>query len=284
MTQTIAGAIQSGQRHLAQAGIETPRLDAEVLLRHVLGLDRARLFARLTDPLPETAHASFFRLVDHRATGVPVAYLTGVREFHGLSLQTRPGVLIPRPETELMVEWALSWLAERQRATVIDVGTGTGAIPLALAASLGPVWRGRIIAADRFPGPVALAAANRTQLGLGDRVDIVQGDLLAWCAGPVDLITANLPYLRPDQVTGNPMLAAEPAEALLGGADGLDLIRDLIRDTPRVLAATGAIILELDPSRAETVATLLRSALPEAAISILPDLAGRPRFAVAELG
>ena len=284
MSVTVVEAIRNGQQQLAAAGIETPRLDAEVLLRHLLGWDRAQLFARLQEPVPDATRRDYETLIARRSSGMPVAYLTGTREFFGLPLPTRPGVLIPRPETELLVEWALGWLARRPAATVVDVGTGTGAIPLALATSLGPDWRGTIIAGDRFPEPVAQAAANRERLDLAHRVELVRGHLLSWCAGPVDLITANLPYLRPDQVSGNPMLAAEPVEALVSGADGLDLIRELIADVPRLLRADGALILELDPSQAEPVAALLRAALPAASVSILPDLAGLPRFVTANLG
>jgi release factor glutamine methyltransferase len=194
-------------------------------------------------------------------------------------------VLIPRPETELLVEWALAWLDRRPTpATVIDVGTGTGAIPLALAATLGPAWPGLIIGSDRFPAPVALAATNRERLGLSGRVELVRGNLVDWFAGPAELITANLPYLRPGQVTGNAMLAAEPVEALVSGDDGLDLIRELSRDLPRVLHPRGAVILELDPSQAETVRDLLLATLPPATVTIVPDLAGMPRFVTADLG
>jgi release factor glutamine methyltransferase len=224
------------------------------------------------------------KLVAARAAGRPVAYLTGTREFYGLPLATRPGVLIPRPETELLVDWALGWLARRPAATVVDVGVGTGAIPLALAAALGLAWAGTIVAVDRFAEPVALAAANRTRLALPHRVELVRAHLLAWCAGPVDLITANLPYLRPDQVIGNPMLVAEPVEALVSGTDGLDLIRHLIADAPRVLRPDGAFIVEIDPSQAETVSALLRVAFPAAAVAVLPDLAGWARFVTADLG
>lgn len=251
----------------------------------MLGLDRAQLFARLRDPMPEDALEAFRELVAARASGTPVAYLTGVREFYGLSFLTRPGVLIPRPETELLVEWALAWLGRRPTAaTVVDVGTGTGAIPLALAATLGPSWPGIIIGSDRFPAPIALAAANRERLNLTHQVALVRGHLLDWFAGPADLITANLPYLRPGQVVGNTMLAAEPVEALVSGDDGLDLIRELSHDLPRVLHPRGAVILELDPSQAATVRDLLLAILPAANVTIMPDLAGMPRFVTANLG
>lgn len=284
MSATIAEMIQLGRQQLAAAGIDTPRLDAEILLRYVLDLDRAQLFAQLPEPVSERASHDYQTLITARAAGTPVAYLTGHREFYGLHIATRPGVLIPRPETELLVEWALSWLARRPAATVVDVGTGTGAIPLAIATALGPDWTGSIVGVDRFPAPVALAAENRARLDLIERVSLVRGSLLDWSAGPVDLVTANLPYLRPDQVTGNPMLAAESEDALVSGPDGLGLIRELIADLPRVLRADGAIILEIDPSQAEAVRTLLRAALPAAKVSVLPDLASDARFVTADLG
>ena len=281
MSASVVETIRLGGQQLAVAGIDTPRLDAEILLRHVLHLDRAQLFAHLHGPVPDGASSDYQALITARAAGVPVAYLTGEREFYGLTLATRPEVLIPRPETELLVEWALAWLARRPAATVVDVGTGTGAIPLALATALGPDWHGTIVGSDRFPAPVALAAENRARLDLTGRVGLVRGSLLAWCAGPVDLITANLPYLRPDQVAGNPMLAAEPVDALVAGPDGLDLIRELIVDLPRVLRSDGAVILEIDPSQAETVRELIEAALPRAVVSVIPDLSGRARFVTA---
>jgi release factor glutamine methyltransferase len=284
MDTTIADLIRQGQQQLAAAGIDTPRLDAEVLLRHLLGLDRAQFFARMSEPVSETAFRDYEALIAARTAGTPVAYLTGSREFYGLSFATQPGVLIPRPETELLVEWSIAWLSRRPAATVVDVGVGAGAIPLALASALGPDWSGAIVAVDRFPEPVALTADNRARLGLSGRVELVRGHLLSWCGGPVDLITANLPYLRPDQVVDNPMLAAEPVEALVSGADGLDLIRELIADTPRVLRAGGACIVEIDPAQADAVAGLVRAALPSAGVAVVPDLAGRARFVTADLG
>jgi release factor glutamine methyltransferase len=283
MSTSIAETIRRGRQKLAAAGIDTPRLDAEILLRHVLDLDRAQLFAHLHEPVSDGASSNYQALITARADGIPVAYLTGEREFYGLTLATRPGVLIPRPETELLVEWALTWLARRPGATVVDVGTGTGAIPLALATTLGPDWIGTIIGSDRFLAPVVLASENRTRLNLAGRVSLVRGSLLGWCAGPVDLITANLPYLRPDQVASNPMLAAEPVDALVAGPDGLDLIRELIVDLPRVLRSDGAVILEIDASQAAAVRKLLEVALPRALVSVLPDLSGQARFVTADL-
>lgn len=278
---TIANALRAAHDRLAAAGVETPRLDAEVLLRHVLGLDRAALFARLRDRLTPADASAFTELVARRRTGEPVAYLTGEREFMGLPFIVRPGVLIPRPETELLVEWALAWLANRASATILDVGTGSGAIALSLAAHLRGAQRATIVAADVSATALAVAAENRARLGLDARVRLVRGDLAAWCGGPVDLLLANLPYLRPDQVAANSDLRCEPPLALVGGPDGLALVRRLVADAPRLLAPDGALGLEIDPSQAEAVPTLIAATLPGAAIAVRPDLAGLPRHVVA---
>jgi len=278
---TIAAALRAAADRLAAARVDTPRLDAEVLLRHVLGLDRAALFVRLHDVLERTDAAAFGYLIERRLTGEPVAYLTGEREFMGLPFIVDSAVLVPRPETELLVEWALGWLATRPAATVLDVGTGSGAIALGLAAHLFANWRGAIVATDVSAGALAVAAANRARLGLARRVPLVRGDLATWCRGPVDLLLANLPYLRPDQVAANPDLRAEPALALVGGADGLVLVRRLVADAPRLLAPGGALGLEIDPSQADAVRALIAASLPDAAIEVRPDLAGLARHVVA---
>ncbi|HEY7034505.1 MAG TPA: peptide chain release factor N(5)-glutamine methyltransferase [Thermomicrobiales bacterium] len=278
---TFADAIGRAANLFAGSGSPSPRLDAEVLLCHVLGLDRTQLFVRLREPLSPQDLARFAELIERRRTGEPVAYLTGKREFMGLPFMVGPGVLIPRPETEVIVEWALGWLRGRPPATVVDVGTGSGAIALSIAA----MRRGsgdRVIAVDRSEPAIGYATANRERLGLVDTVQLVRGDLVTWCAGPVDLVLANLPYLRPEQRAGNADLHAEPEMALVSGDDGLAAIRRLLADAPRILAPGGAIALEIDPSQVVAVRKMARAALPESRIDVLQDLAGLDRVVVAD--
>jgi release factor glutamine methyltransferase len=184
------------------------------------------------------------------------------------------------------VTWAISWLGkrERERVTVVDVGTGSGAVAISVAAAMKPDWPGRIIASDISPVALSVAARNRMRLDAHQRVALVQGSLVSWLRGPVDLVLANLPYLRPAQIAENPSLAAEPRIALDGGPDGLDLIRRLLHDAPRVLVAGGAIGLEIDPSQRGDVVNMARQAFPASDIRVLPDLAGFDRHVTIETG
>jgi len=278
-SETISDALRRGRKRLTSTRSATPGLDAEVLLRHVLGIDRTTLFVRLPEPIAADALAAYDDLLEERARDIPVAYLTGEREFMGLDFEVGPGVLVPRPETELLVSWAVSWLRERQQepVTVVDVGTGSGAIAIGLAAAMGPDWRGRIIASDISPDALSVAARNRARFDPHQYIAVVHGSLLSWLQDPVGLILANLPYLRPEQITASPSLTAEPRSALDGGADGLDLIRQLIADAPRVLAGGGAIGLEIDPSQRDRVIDLARRAFPASDVQVLRDLAGLDR-------
>ncbi len=278
-SEALSEALRRGKSCLTAAGSASPGLDAEVLLRHVLGIDRTTLFVRLLEPIAAEALAAYDQLLEQRARDVPVAYLTGEREFMGLPFEVGPGVLVPRPETELLVAWAISWLGERDRGpvTVVDVGTGSGAIAIGVAASMRPNWAGRIIATDISPDALTVAARNRARLDSDHRVTLIQGSLTSWLRGPVDLILANLPYLRPRQIAENPSLAIEPRLALDGGRDGLDLIRRLLDDAPRVLAPGGAIGMEIDPSQRDAVVRLARQAFPSSDVHVLPDLAGHDR-------
>ncbi len=281
--ETIESRLRAATDRLATAGNAQPRLDAEVLLRHVLGIDRVGLFLRYGEEIVPADAAAFDALVARRAEGEPVAYLTGTREFMGLPFIVNPAVLIPRPETELLVAWALDWMQARPTATIVDVGTGSGTIGLSLAAQAMRDWTGSVMATDVSAEALAVAARNRAALLSPPRqrqVGLIRGSLLSWCAGPVDLVLANLPYLTPEQLSANPALHAEPSLALAGGADGLVLIRELIDDLPRVLAADGAVGMELDPAQTDHVADLLRGIFPMASITILPDLAGWPRHVV----
>lgn len=278
---TIAKAIQAGAEQLSLAGISTPRLDAEVLLRHVLGVDRTQLFVRLRDPLSGEEQAAFDGLIERRLAGEPIAYMTGKREFMGLSFAVGPGVLIPRPETEVLVEWALEWLRDRQPATIVDIGTGSGAIALSIA--MHRQAGDQIFGVDLSRAAIRYAAANRADLGLDDSVHLVLGDLLGWCSGPIELVLGNLPYLRPEQVSSNPDLRAEPVSALSSGSDGLDAIRRLLADVSRVMSASGAIALEIDPSQTEAMLKLMGTTLRGARVDVLRDLAGWDRVVVGTL-
>lgn len=280
----IADIVRQAAKRLGHAGYDTPALDAEILMRHVLGLDRTGYFLRRNDALTPGRAAIFDDLIARRLAGEPVAYITGTREFMALPFAVSPAVLVPRPESELLVEWAVEWLNCRSPSVILDVGTGSGAIAIALAASLDPQHGHIIVGSDVSVDALGIAHRNRKRLsqhGSIRSVHLVRGDLSWWCRGPVDLLTANLPYLRPEQIASNPDLRAEPELALVAGEDGLALIQRLIADLPRVLSPHGAVGLEIDPSQADAVRELLRRALPHAEITVKRDLAGLSRHVVA---
>lgn len=285
-TRTIHQTLQRAAHRLAGAGIDTARLDAEVLLRQVLGVDRTRLFLMYPDPMPSERIAAYEALISRRIAGEPVAYLTGTREFMALPFQTTPDVLIPRPDTEPLVEWALEWLQNRPGARVVDIGTGSGAIAISVAAHLPADFRAEIIAVDISESALAVARANADSLLQPDRreqIAFLHGSLTEPLEPPVDLLLANLPYLTPGQIRENPDLDAEPRLALDGGDDGLDLVRAVAIDLSRIMAPGGAVGFEVDPSQVSATEHLLQRAIPGIAPRVILDLAGRQRHVVAEL-
>lgn len=276
---TLRQLLHDGRQQLEQAGDETARLDAEVLLRHLLSIDRATLYARLPDPAPPDTVERYRDLIARRAAGEPVAYITGHREFMGLDFLVDRRVLIPRPETEYLVEWALAWLRERGGdRLVVDVGTGSGAIAVSLAAHADdPALR--VVGSDRSLDALRVAAINRDRLAPG-RVALVAGDLLSWCRPGIDLVLANLPYLRPDQAHAG--IAWEPAVALYAGETGFGLYEQLLPQVAQRLRPRGAVGCEIDPSQRAIAIATARAHFPTARITVRPDLAGLDRYLIIE--
>lgn len=278
---TIKAALRRAREQLKEQGIETPALDAEVLLSHVAGLDRTGLYREWERPLSVKEETQFFALTGRRLSGEPVAYLTGSKEFMGLDFMVNPSVLIPRPETELLVETALKLLPPSP--TVIDVGTGSGAIAVSLAYLIPDAI---VYATDRSPEALDVARFNAAGHGVGDRVSFSRGDLLkplAGCvpAGGVDLIAANLPYIAKDDLPGLPweVRLFEPSIALDGGADGLELYRCLIPAAVGFLKRGGYILMEIGCNQGREAANLLK--LPAWEADVLKDLAGLDRLVAA---
>jgi release factor glutamine methyltransferase len=281
---TIAEALRIATRKLIDAGSESAALDAAVLLRHLLGWSRTDLLVRRDEPLSAEQQRCFDALIARRADREPVAYIVGTREFLGLDFAVGPGALVPRPETEQLVEWAATWLAGKDAAVAVDIGTGSGAIAIGLIHFAPPGALGKVIAIDPSEEALAWAQVNAMALAPEAPLELVLGSLLDPVQVPVDLVLANLPYLTPEQTDSNPDLACEPRSALVSGTDGLDLIRALLIDLPRVVKHRFAAILELDPSQASTVAHLSADQFPDARVSILNDLSGRARFVTIERG
>jgi release factor glutamine methyltransferase len=271
--------------YLAQHGSTSPRLDAELLLADALGCTRMDLYLQFERPLTSDEVDRYRALCRRRAGGEPVAYIRGLREFMTLSLVITPAVMIPRPETEVLVEAALTRLegaraagdGQRQPA-VLDVGTGSGAIALAIAAQRPDC---RVVATDVSAEALEVARRNLERLEMQDRVELCQADLVDGIEGPFDLVLANLPYIDPDwpdAVTAE-VAASEPELALFGGRDGLELIGRLLPELP-LLAPGGVALLEFDPRQRDE---LLARAAPIGRTSVLSDLAGLPRVLVVEL-
>ena len=272
---TVGAELGEAVRRLRAAGQATPVLDAEVLLAHVLGTTRELLRAYPEAPVPENDRRRFRSLATRRARHVPVAYLIGSKEFYGHRLAMTPAVLVPRPETEMLVERALAFLrAHPSVRRVVDVGTGSGAIAIALAAAL---RRLRVEAVDVDRPALAVARRNVRAYRLASRVRVRHGDLLAGTAR-ARCIVANLPYLSLDRRRHLPRdVRHEPSRALSGGRDGLDLIRRLLAEAPAVLRAPGYLLLECDAAQARRVRTLAARAFPGARVASVGDLSGRSR-------
>jgi release factor glutamine methyltransferase len=250
------------------------RIEAEVLACHALGISRSQLIARREQPLDDAARAILDPLLARRAAGEPIAYITGEREFWSLALKVTPDVLIPRPETELLVELALAQLPGDSEAVIADIGTGSGAVALALARERP---RARILATDISGPALAVARENAARLGVAN-IEFRQG---AACEpirpDRVALIVSNPPYVaESDPHLGQGDLRFEPRAALAAGADGLDVLRELIAAAPQVLIAGGALLVEHGYDQAESVHALFaRHGFRE--ITLHRDLAGLPR-------
>ncbi len=277
---TSSEALMTATALLQQAGIETARLDAEVLLAHTCGVSRSRVLAGLREPLPAAVAGTFAAVVARRARREPLAYIVEQQEFWSLAFEVSPDVLIPRPETELLVETAAAVLRDRPRPRVADVGTGSGCVAIALARELPneQVW-----ATDLSPAALAVARRNAQQHGVADRVRFAAGDLLAPItdAAPFDAICSNPPYVAvADAATLQPELCYEPSQALFAGNDGLGVIRRLLAEAPPLLARGGWLLVEIGCGQADT-ARQLAEATGFAEIEIREDYAGIPRLLAA---
>jgi release factor glutamine methyltransferase len=269
---------------LANQGVESPRLDAEILLAHALGLNRAAVLSRPEQWLTPKQLTRYRDLVARRGDREPLAYIVGHREFFGLELKVDQRVLIPRPETELLVEHALE-IAKRKTTPLLiaDVGAGSGAIAVTLATHLPGAT---IYALDQSPGALEVVAENARRHQVGGRVHCLHSDLLAAVSGPVDLITANLPYVRTDEWSdlAPEIQYHEPRSALDGGPDGLDLIGRLLETAEPHLRPSGAILLEIGASQGAAATTLARQSIPQARVQLVQDYAGLDRLVIIETG
>jgi release factor glutamine methyltransferase len=276
-TWTILELLRWTTRHFADLGIETPRLDAECLLASALGVDRMQLYLDFDKPASPAERDAYRELVRRRAgERVPVAQLLGEKEFWSLPLLVSADVLSPRPDTETLVAAALDRLPERDTdAQILDIGTGCGAVALALASERP---RARITATDISPAALKVAERNARKLGLEQRIEFAEGSLY----GPVlgrrfELVVSNPPYLAESERSKlAPELAHEPDVALFAGEDGLEILRELVAGCATFLAPNGGFALELAPGQAPTVAHWLREAGLEDVITHR-DLAQRPR-------
>jgi release factor glutamine methyltransferase len=273
-TRRVDEALRWGITQLA--GTDEPLLSARMLLAHVLGCSTTDLFVHPERTLDACERASYEALIARRRQHEPVAYLVGHRVFMDLDLQVDERVLIPRPETEHLVESAIAVAQRWPRPRVADIGTGSGAIAIAVARHLpeAQIW-----AVDVSPGAIEIARSNARRLGVLDRITFLTGDLLAPLPGPVDVIVANLPYVSKAEYASLPagIRRYEPRDALLAGHDGLSAIRALLRMASAYLAEAGIILLEIGAAQGDAATELARAAFPSAAISLLSDLAGHDR-------
>ena len=256
---------------LAEKNIEDAHLEGELLLRHVLGVSRTQLYLDLDLKLSAEQYEAFRQLLQRRLSGEPAAYITGHREFYGLDFYVDPRVLIPRPESELLVEETLALAQTHHLSNIAEVGTGSGAIAVSLALNL---VGAKIYATDISASALKVALINCQKHGVIDRVYLLRGNMLDPVPEPLDLIIANLPYVRRSELSG---VRFEPLLALDGGSDGMEKIRQFCRQLDGKLRPGGSLLLEIGQGQGKEVTTLLNGLFPGSKIKLMPDLSGIER-------
>jgi len=276
--------LERGASELRQAGVPEARFEAELLLRHALGCTREALYARLHEPAAAEAVGHYFQLLERRRGRVPIQHILGTQEFYGLSFRVTPSVLIPRPETEGVVEEALTELSSRGRSAprIADVGCGSGCIAIALARERPEA---AILAIDTSPSALAVARENAAVHGVDERITFIHGDLLdplVERGEKLDLVVSNPPYVVDSEIgeLAPEVKEHEPRMALAGGPDGLTAITRLLEGVGAVLDSGGTVVMEIGKGQDPQVAERILSAGLEL-LRIVPDLAGIPRVVVA---
>jgi len=287
MPPTRREAYLLGCEHLAAAGTPAPRLEAELLLRSVLHVDRTALYTRWDQGVPGAEWTRYRQLLDARASGHPVHYLIGEREFMGLPFYVDPRVMIPRPETEVLVESILACFRGHPHPTFVDVGTGSGCIGISLAAQ---VPSSRVIATDVSHDALAVAYRNAARHRVQSQMTFLEGDLLQpipmELVHHVDAIASNPPYIAASRAASLPaeIRDHEPSVALFAPGEGTDIHAQLIREAPRWLTPAGLLAMEVGLGQAERVASSMRQNGHYASIRTVKDLAGVDRVVIGVLG
>ncbi len=269
--------------YLHERGSESARLDAELLVAHALGLRRIDLYLQFDRSLEEAQLAAIREVVRQRGSGRPIAYITGTREFFSRSFAVTPDVLVPRPETETLVQAVLACVRDEPGSTIADLGTGSGCIAITLAAELPGA---HVIAADISDAALEVARQNAARHGVDERVQFVCGQWADALDRRVDVVVSNPPYVTASELATAPrdVRDFEPHLALHGGVEGLDAYRSLIASLPSKLQPRAHIALEADPRRTAAVRGLLASTFPRARTEIVDDLSRTPRVVLAHLG
>ena len=271
---TLKQALTRARGILTANNIEDAPLECELLLMHVLGISRVQLYIDLNRKLGSEQEENFWNLVKRRLSGEPTAYITGHREFYGLDFYVNSSVLIPRPESELLVEKSLNLTQNHAVSAIAEIGTGCGAIAISLALNLPQV---KIYATDVSAPALRVALFNCKKHGVINRICLLQGNMLNPLPEPVDLIIANLPYVKESELSQMRSASFEPQLALNGGPDGLERIRQLCSQVSSKLRPEGCLLLEIGQRQRQAVITLLHSLFPLARVEVAPDLSGIDR-------
>ena len=276
----VRDALQQGGKLLREAGVADAGFEAEYLIRHILGCSRESLLIHLDSEISSLDKHHYYKVTERRAAGEPAAYITGRKEFYGLEFKVDSRALIPRPETELLVEMALDFASCRavgvEFLRIAEVGVGCGAISVALAAHLP---NARIVATDISPEALDLARENATRHRVESRVTLLEGDLLKPVSGSVDILVSNPPYIKSDDIVGlaREIRYHEPHVALDGGPDGMAVINRVIEQAEGKLAPGGAMFVEIGWNLGDLALHRARELFPKFHASITPDLAGFDR-------